>query len=66
MPYYLCCQGTYTCHIHKSAPRLDCLRAEFFYAPTHDVAPRAVTMAVATDAMICTINFIVSFFVMVN
>ncbi len=36
------------------------------HAPTHDVAPRAVTMAVATDAMICTINLIVSFFVMVN
>ena len=36
------------------------------YTPTHDVAPRAVTMAVATDAMICTINLIVSFFVMVN
>ena len=36
------------------------------HAPTHDVAPRAVTMAVATDAMICTINFSVSFFVMVN
>ena len=33
------------------------------YAPTHDVAPRAVTMAVATDAMICTINLMVSFFV---
>ena len=36
------------------------------HAPTHDVAPRAVTMAVATDAMICTINLIVSFFVMVS
>ena len=35
------------------------------HAPTHDEAPRAVTMAVATDAMICTINLIVSFFVMV-
>ena len=32
-----------------------------FYAPTHDVAPSAVTMAVATDAMICTINLMVSF-----
>ena len=36
------------------------------HAPTHDVAPRAVTMAVATDAMICTMNLNVSFFVMVN
>ena len=38
----------------------------FLYAPTQLVAPRAVTMAVATDAMICTINFSVSFFVMVH
>jgi len=38
---------------------------ERFYAPIHDVAPSAVTMAVATDAMICTMNFMVSFFVMV-
>ena len=37
-----------------------------FYAPTQLVAPRAVTMAVATDAMICTINLNVSFFVMVS
>ena len=36
------------------------------HAPTHDVAPRAVTMAVATDAMICTMNLMVSFFVMVH
>ena len=36
------------------------------HAPTHDVAPRAVTMAVATDAMICTMNLIVSFLVMVT
>ena len=38
----------------------------FCYIPIHDVAPRAVTMAVATDAMICTMNFIVSRFVMVG
>ena len=31
----------------------------------HDVAPSAVTMAVATDAIICTINFNVSLLVMV-
>ena len=30
------------------------------------VAPSAVTMAVATDAIICTINFNVSLFVMVG
>ena len=36
------------------------------HAPTQLVAPRAVTMAVATDAMICTINLMVSFFVMVH
>ena len=35
------------------------------YIPMHDVAPRAVTIAVATDAMICTMNLMVSFFVMV-
>ena len=29
------------------------------------VAPSAVTMAVATDAMICTINLMVSFLVIV-
>ena len=37
----------------------------FAYAPTQLVAPSAVTMAVATDAMICTINFSVSFLLMV-
>jgi hypothetical protein len=35
------------------------------YIPIHDVAPSAVTIAVATDAMICTMNFIVSRLVMV-
>ena len=51
----------------KSAPKHACLRADsLFYAPTHDVAPRAVTMAVATDAMICTINLMVSFLLMVS
>ena len=35
------------------------------YMPIHDVAPSAVTMAVATDAMICTMNLMVSLFVMV-
>ena len=32
----------------------------FFYMPMHDVAPRAVTIAVAIDAIICTINLTVS------
>ena len=31
--------------------------------PMHDVVPRAVKIAVATDAIICTMNFSVSFFV---
>ena len=35
------------------------------YAPTHDVAPRAVTIAVAIDAMICTMNLIVSFLLII-
>ena len=34
----------------------------FFYEPTHDVAPSAVTMAVATDAMICTMNLLYPFY----
>ena len=34
-----------------------------FYMPTQEVALKAVTMAVATDAMICTIHLMVSFFV---
>ena len=33
------------------------------YTPMHDVAPRAVNTAVAIDAIICTKNFKVSFFV---
>lgn len=38
-----------------------------FHAPMHEVAPRAVRIAVAMEAMICTIHFTVSFFViMVN
>jgi hypothetical protein len=37
----------------------------FCYMFMHDVAPRAVTIAVATDAMICTINLSVSLLVMV-
>ena len=33
------------------------------YAPTHDVAPRAVRMADAMDAISWMTNFVVSFFV---
>ena len=36
-----------------------------FHAPTQLVAPRAVTIAVAILAIICTMNLIVSLFVMV-
>jgi hypothetical protein len=38
----------------------------FFHAPTQLAAPRAVTIAVAIDAIICTMNLIVSLFVMVS
>ena len=37
----------------------------FNYIPMQLVAPRAVTIAVAIDAIICTMNLIVSLFVMV-
>ena len=36
------------------------------YAPTHDVAPSAVRIAVAIDAINCTINLAVSFFVITH
>ncbi len=35
------------------------------YAPTHDVAPSAVSIAVAIDAISCTINLAVSFLLIV-
>ena len=35
------------------------------YIPMQLVAPRAVTIAVAIDAIICTMNLMVSLFVMV-
>jgi hypothetical protein len=38
----------------------------FFHAPTQLAAPRAVTIAVAIDAIICKMNFTVSLFVMVS
>ena len=37
----------------------------FSYIPMQLVAPRAVTIAVAIDAIICTMNLMVSLFVMV-
>ena len=36
-----------------------------YYIPMQLVAPRAVTIAVAIDAIICTMNLMVSLFVMV-
>ena len=35
------------------------------YAPTHDAAPKAVTIAVAIDAMLCTMNLMVSFLLII-
>ena len=35
----------------------------FLYPPMHEVAPRAVRIADAIDAISCTINFAVSFLV---
>ena len=40
--------------------------AFFAYTPMQDVAPRAVRIADAIDAMICTIHFRVSFFVIID
>jgi hypothetical protein len=37
----------------------------FCYIPMQLVAPSAVTIAVATDAIICTMNLNVSFLVMI-
>ena len=39
------------------------LAASGFYTPMHDVVPRAVTIAVAIDAIICTMNLMVSLLV---
>ncbi len=36
-----------------------------YKAPMHDVAPSAVTIAVAIDAIICTMNFNVSFLLII-
>ena len=37
--------------------------SKFFYMPMQLVAPSAVTIAVATDAIICTMNLMVSLLV---
>ncbi len=60
--YCIGCKGTNK----NETAKLLLTVSSLFYAPTQLVAPRAVTMAVATDAMICTINLNVSFFVMVS
>ena len=55
----------------RSSGRLACPRTPqvqvlgFNYIPMQLVAPRAVTIAVAIDAIICTMNFNVSLLVMV-
>ena len=36
------------------------------YSPIQDVAPSAVRIAEAIDTMICTINLVVSFFVIIS
>ena len=38
----------------------------FVYIPMHEVAPSAVSTAVITDAMICSVHFNVSFFVKIT
>ena len=48
----------------RGGPR-KCRSLAIYMAPMHDVAPRAVTIAVAILAIICTINFNVSFFVII-
>ena len=39
--------------------------APFLYIPMHEVAPSAVSTAVITDAMICSVHFSVSFLVII-
>ena len=59
-------EGDFACCSMRGGPR-KCRSLAFYMAPMHDVAPRAVTIAVAILAIICTMNFNVSFFViMVN
>ena len=48
----------------RGGPR-KCRSLAIYMAPMQLVAPRAVTIAVAILAIICTINFNVSFFVII-
>ena len=41
-------------------------RGSSLYRPMHDVAPSAVRIADAIDAINCTINLVVSFFVIIS
>ena len=38
----------------------------FFYIPMHEVAPSAVSTAVITDAMICSVHFNVSLLLIIH
>jgi len=48
---------------YKKKEEAVCFLLLDFYSPMQDVAPSAVSIADAIDAMICTTNLIVSFFV---
>ena len=48
------------------APLIASSTISFFYMPMHEVAPSAVTIAVAIDAIICTMNLMVSLFVIIS
>jgi hypothetical protein len=48
---------------YKKKEEAVCFLLLDFYSPMQDVAPSAVSTAVAIDAMICTTNLKVSFFV---
>jgi hypothetical protein len=41
-------------------------RGSSLYSPMQDVAPSAVRIALAIDTMICTINLVVSFLVIIS
>jgi hypothetical protein len=49
--------------VFKKKEEAVCFLLLDFYSPMQDVAPSAVSTAVAIDAMICTTNLKVSFFV---
>lgn len=48
----------------RGSPR-DAANPSFFYSPIQLVAPSAVTIAVAILAIICKINFMVSFLLII-